>query len=106
TFFALQRPWAPTVISLGSLVVNLAVSLALYKPYGIAGLVIGTVVSTAAMMLAQAWRLRGQLGGSVEGRRTAIAFAAVCVAALLLAVVAWTTWTLVDDVLGRSLIAQ
>ncbi|HEY8581165.1 MAG TPA: murein biosynthesis integral membrane protein MurJ, partial [Beijerinckiaceae bacterium] len=40
TFFAFQRPWAPTAISLGSLVVNLAVSLALYKPYGISGLVI------------------------------------------------------------------
>jgi putative peptidoglycan lipid II flippase len=106
TYFALQKPWAPTAISLGSLVVNLAVSLALYKPYGIAGLVIGTAVSSIAMMLGQAYYLRGHLGGSVEGRRTAIGFAAVTVAAALLGIVAWTTWSLFDAVLGRSLVAQ
>ena len=37
-----------------SLVVNVGVSLALYKPFGIAGIVIGTAVASAAMALAQA----------------------------------------------------
>jgi putative peptidoglycan lipid II flippase len=106
TFFALQRPWAPTAIALASLVVNLVVSLALYKPYGIAGLVIGTAVSSLAMVLMQAYALRQQLGGSVEGRRTAIAFGAVAVASVLLGVVAWTTWAVLDSVFGRSVIAQ
>ena len=45
TFFSLQQPWLPTTMALGSLVVNLIVSIALYKPFGIAGLVIGTAVA-------------------------------------------------------------
>ena len=49
TFFSLQRPWFPTALAGMSLVVNLGVSLALYKPLGIAGIVIGTAVASAAM---------------------------------------------------------
>ena len=44
TFFALQRPWVTTALSGANLVINAAVSLALYKPFGISGIVIGTVV--------------------------------------------------------------
>ncbi|WP_259311568.1 murein biosynthesis integral membrane protein MurJ [Capillimicrobium parvum] len=106
TFFALQRPWLPTLIAVASLVVNLAVSLALYRPYGIAGLVIGTAVSSLASTLAQAYYLRPLLGGTIEGRRTLAQFAAVCVASALLAVVAYAVWAVVDGVLGRSLVAQ
>ena len=106
TFFAFQRPWAPTAISLASLVVNLAVSLALYKPYGIAGLVIGTAASSLFMTIAQGWFLRDRLGGSIEARQTALVFGAVTVAAGLLGVVAWVGWALVDGVLGQSLVAQ
>src|SRR3954451_5175996 len=58
TFFALQRPWFPTSLAGGSLVVNLGVSLALYEPYGIAGIVIGTAVASAAMAVAQATFVR------------------------------------------------
>ena len=106
TFFSLQRPWVPTLIAVASLVVNLGVSLALYRPYGIAGLVIGTAVSSLASTLAQAYWLRPLLGGSVEGRRTLAQFVAVTVASVLLAVVAYAVWAVVDAVLGRSVIAQ
>jgi putative peptidoglycan lipid II flippase len=106
TFFSLQRPWLPTTIALGSLVINLIVSLALYKPYGIAGLVIGTAISSAVMMLVQAYYLREPLGGSVEGRATAIHLGAITVAAVLLGIVAWIAWSALDDVFGRSIIGQ
>jgi putative peptidoglycan lipid II flippase len=106
TFFSLQRPWLPTTIALGSLVVNLIVSLALYKPYGIAGLVIGTAISSAVMMLVQAHFLRKPLGGSVEGRATAIHLAAITVAAVLLGLVAWIVWSGLDELFGRSLLGQ
>lgn len=106
TFFALQRPWAPTAISLGSLVVNLAVSLALYQPYGIAGLVIGTAAASLFMTLLQGWYLRGQLGGSIEARRTVLAVIAVSIAALLLGIVSWIVWAIAESVLGEGLIAQ
>ena len=42
--------------------------MALYKPFGIAGIVIGTVVGTLVMTVAQGWLLRGQLGG-IEGAK-------------------------------------
>ena len=44
TFFSLQKPWITTGIAGLNLTVNVAVSVALYKPFGIAGIVIGTGV--------------------------------------------------------------
>ena len=67
TFFSLQRPWLPTALAVGNMVVNAAVSVALYKPFGIAGLVIGTVVGNVAMTLGQTWRLRAAAAGQPGG---------------------------------------
>src|SRR4029079_12625776 len=52
TFFSLQRPWAATAVAGLNLVVNAAISAALYGPFGIAGIVLGTVVGTTVMCLA------------------------------------------------------
>ncbi len=105
TFFSLRLPWTATTIAIASVVVNTAVSVALYAPLGIAGLVIGTVVGNAAMAGAQAWRLRSELGG-IGGRRTATAAGRMIFAAGLLAGAAYATWWLLDDLLGRGLAAQ
>ena len=51
-----------------SLVVNAAVSLALYEPLGIGGIVLGTTVSNVVMTLLQARRLR-RGAGRARGRR-------------------------------------
>ncbi|MBB4663947.1 murein biosynthesis integral membrane protein MurJ [Conexibacter arvalis] len=106
TFFSLQRPWLPTALALGSLVVNVLVSLALYKPYGIAGLVIGTVVSNVAMAAGQAWGVRRLLNGSLEGGATLAAVARITAAAVILGAATWFVWWGLDDALGRSLPAQ
>src|SRR5204862_504741 len=45
TFFAAQRPWIPTRLAVINIVVDIIVSIALYKPLGIAGLVIGTLAA-------------------------------------------------------------
>ena len=66
-----------------SLLVNLGVSLALYEPLGIAGIVIGTAVASAAMTVAQAFFLRRQLHGFEIGR-TLRAVAGILVAGALL----------------------
>ena len=105
TFFSLQRPWEPTRLALASLAVNAAVSLALYEPFGIAGIVIGTTVSNAVMALLLAQRLRRELGG-LEVARTLRALAIMIGAALLLAAVAYGAWYGLDALLGRSLPAQ
>ena len=105
TFFSLQRPWTPTKLAGMTLLINVVVSVALYEPLGIGGIVIGTVVSTAAMTVGQAARLRAQLGG-LELARTWRACAWMLAASIALGLVAWGTHAALDDALGRGFVAQ
>ena len=84
TFFSLQQPWTPTGMGGASLLVNLVVSAALYEPFGIAGIVIGTAVASAAMTVGQAFFLRRRLGG-IELGTTLRAVARMLLAAAVLA---------------------
>jgi putative peptidoglycan lipid II flippase len=106
TFFSLQRPWLPTAIGGVSLVVNAAVAVALYKPFGVGGIVIGTAVGSAAMMAGQAHYLRGELGGRLGGRATIDAVARILGASALLAAVAYGLYHGLDSLVGRSLPGQ
>jgi len=106
TFFSLQRPWITTGIAALNLGVNVAVSVALYKPFGIAGIVVGTAASSAAMTLAQIHYLRRELHGRLEGRRTLVVVAQMTAAAALLAAVSYGTWKVLDEALGRGLFGQ
>ncbi len=106
TFFSLQKPWITTGIAGLNLTVNVAVSVALYKPLGIPGIVIGTAVSSAAMTLAQVHFLRRELHGRLDTRRTLIVTAQITVAAALLAGASYGTWWVLDRALGVGLIAQ
>jgi len=105
TFFSLQRPWVPTAISGINLGVNALVALALYAPFGVGGIVVGTVVATLASVAAQATILRRQLGG-LELTRLVDGAIRVTAAAALLAGVSYLVWDLLDDALGRGTVAQ
>jgi putative peptidoglycan lipid II flippase len=105
TFFSLQQPWATTALSVVNLLVNAAVAAALYRPFGIAGIVLGTVAGTVAMCVAQGRLLRRELGG-IDGAQTVAAAARMLVAAALLGAAAYGVWHVLDAQLGRSLIAQ
>jgi putative peptidoglycan lipid II flippase len=105
SFFSLQRPWLPTQLAVWSLLVNGLVSLALYSPFGIGGIVLGTTVSNLVLTLLEARRLRQELGG-LEVARTLRAAALMIAAAALLGGVAYGTWYGLDELLGRSLVAQ
>jgi putative peptidoglycan lipid II flippase len=106
TFFSLQRPWLPTGISAASLVVNLVVSIILVGPFGIAGVVVGTAVASAAMTAGQAYYLRRELSGRLEGYQTTRAIAQISLACVLLAVISYCVWYVLDALLGRSVPAQ
>lgn len=106
TFFAVQRPWIPTRLAAINIVVDIVVSVGLYKPLGIAGLVIGTVVANAVMTALQLRRLRIGLNGRLEGAQTAMITARIAVASVLLAGVSWVVWRGLDSLLGTSLPAQ
>ena len=105
TFFSLQRPWTPTALAGVTLAINVAVSAALYEPLGIAGVVLGTVASTAAMTAGQAYYLRRRIG-SLQLATTLNVAARVVLAAAALGAVAYGTWYALDQALGRSLAAQ
>jgi putative peptidoglycan lipid II flippase len=105
TFFSLQRPWVPTAIAGINLAVTAIVALALYSPFGVGGIVVGTVVATIISVLAQAVILRGQLGGIELGRFLDNAVR-VTIAAAVLAGVSYLVWYALDQALGRDLIAQ
>ena len=89
-----------------TLLLNVVVSVALAGPFGIAGIVIGTAVSTFAMTVLQAWLLRRELHGRLEASQTLRAVAGMLVAAAALSAVAYAVWWSLDDLLGRSLPAQ
>jgi putative peptidoglycan lipid II flippase len=106
TFFAVQRPWIPTRLAAVNIVVDIIVSIGLYKPFGIAGLIIGTVVANAVMTVLQLQRLRIGFNGRLEGAQTTMITARIAVASTLLAGISWVVWKLLDDLLGRSLPAE
>jgi putative peptidoglycan lipid II flippase len=106
TFFSLQRPWIPTALAGANLVINAALSFALYRPLGIPGLVIGTAAASAGMTIGQWWYLRRALGGRLEGRQTLAVTAAICSASGALGVTAYAVWWLLDAVAGRGFLGQ
>jgi putative peptidoglycan lipid II flippase len=105
TFFSLQRPWITTWLAFANMAVNALISLALYKPFGLAGVVLGSVAGTLVMAVSQAILLREPLGG-IEGSRTLMITCRIAVASVLLGGVSYGVWYLLDRLLGQSLIAQ
>jgi putative peptidoglycan lipid II flippase len=105
TFFSLQRPWATTALAGVNLLVNVAVAAALYRPFEIAGIVLGTVAGTIVMCVAQGWILRRELGG-IEGGLLLSAVLRMLAAGALLGAVSYLTWSGLDDLVGRSLAGQ
>jgi putative peptidoglycan lipid II flippase len=104
TFFGLQRPWIPTAIAAGNLAITALGALALYH-LGVGGIVASTGIATAASVLAQGVILRRLLGG-IELGRLLDATLRISVASAVLAGVSWLIWDLLDEALGRGLLAQ
>jgi putative peptidoglycan lipid II flippase len=105
-FFAVQRPWIPTKLAALNIVVDIVVSVGLYKPLGIAGLIIGTVAANAVMTALQLHRLRIGFNGRLEGAQTTMITARITMASVLLGAVSWAVWWALNRLLGSSLPAQ
>ena len=84
---------------------NAALSAALYGPFEIAGIVLGTVAGTIVMCVAQGWILRRELSG-IEGGRLLSTALRMLAAAALLAGISYLAWAGLDELLGRSFVAQ
>jgi putative peptidoglycan lipid II flippase len=105
TFFSLQRTWITIAFATTNLALNALVAAVLHGPFGISGVVLGTVVGTAAMTFFQMAVLHRDLPG-IEGRATASAVVRMLAAAAALAGVSWLVWDVLDNALGRSLAGQ
>ena len=105
TFFSLQRPWVPSVVSGINLAITALAALALYSPFGVGGIVAATAIATGASVVAYAVVMRDILHG-IEFRRLLWSAVRVTVAAALLAGVAYAVWLGLDDALGTSVPAQ
>ncbi|MDX6627316.1 MAG: putative peptidoglycan lipid flippase [Solirubrobacterales bacterium] len=105
TFFSLQRPWQATSLAMIDLVVSAIAALALYKPYGVGGIVAGTGIGTTTAVIAQALILRREFGGLELGRLFSTA-SRITIASAALAGVGWGVWFVLDDALGRGLAGQ
>jgi putative peptidoglycan lipid II flippase len=105
-FFAVQRPWIPTRLAAINIVVDIVVSVGLYKPLGIAGLIIGTVLANALMTWLLLSQLRKGFNGRLEGAQTTMITARIALASILLGAVSWPVWWVLNRLLGGSLPAQ
>jgi putative peptidoglycan lipid II flippase len=104
-FFALQLPHIPTRVAVANLFLNAVLDLALYKPFGAAGIALSTAVVTtwnASVLMVLLRRRVGLLHlTEVAGETARIVVATVyCTAA------AFGVWWPLDQILGRSLPAQ
>jgi putative peptidoglycan lipid II flippase len=106
TLFALKRPWIPTKLAAMNVVLDIVVSLALYKPLHIAGLIIGTLVANIFMTWLQARRLRIGFNGRLEGAQTLMITIRILVATGITTAAGYLIWDGLDRLLGLSLIAQ
>jgi putative peptidoglycan lipid II flippase len=102
TFFALQRPWIPTSLAAINMVVDIIVSIILYKPLGIAGLVIGTAIANAVMTWLQLERLRIGFGGDLEGAQTLMITMRILLASAGMALIGRVAWGVSDAIVGSS----
>jgi putative peptidoglycan lipid II flippase len=105
TFFSLKMPWTVTWLSVGNLIVNVGVSIMLI-PWGIKGVVIGTVVADVAMAAGQFYFLRRAFGGSFRLDHLGWPIAKMLVGTLVTVGVAYGVWYALDQALGAGLIAQ
>ncbi len=106
TFFALQRPWLPTKLAVVNMTVDIIVSVALYKPLGVAGLVIGTGSANIVMAYLQLRRLRIGFNGRLEIGQTLMITARILAVSVLIGVVARLLWYVLNAIAGQSIVGQ
>jgi putative peptidoglycan lipid II flippase len=98
TFYALGDSRTPVLVSVLTVLVNLALNLALVRVLGYKGLALGTGIAAILNAGALLWLLRTRLDG-LEGGRLAIAFSKILAASIAMGAAAW--WT--DRALGSLL---
>jgi len=103
-FFALQKPWTPTVVALGNLALNAALYFALYRvgPWGIPlAISIANIAGTGALLVLLRRRI-----GRIDFGAILSSFVRVAVSAVVFVAVSYAIWRSLDAALGRSFSSQ
>ena len=103
-FFALQKPWTPTVVALGNLALNAALYFALYRvgPWGIPlAISIANIAGTGALLVLLRRRI-----GRIDFGAILSSFVRVAVSAGVFAAASYAIWRSLDAALGRSFSSQ
>jgi putative peptidoglycan lipid II flippase len=87
TFYALGSSRVPVLVSLGTIALNVALSLTLVRVMGFLGLALGTALASIAHGAGLVWFLRRRLGG-LEGTTLMTALAKISIAATVMAAAA------------------
>jgi len=88
SFYALKDSRTPVLVSVLSMIINLALNLTLVRILSYRGLALGTGLAAIVNAAVLLWLLRGRLGG-LEGRRVAIAAAKIVIASAVMAAAAY-----------------
>jgi putative peptidoglycan lipid II flippase len=104
-FFGLQRPWLPTKVAALGVLLNAGLNAILYQPLGTGGIPLATSITSIVTFLVLVWMLEREIGGLhrdevFDGAARSLVATAVSV------LLAWSTWTVLDDWLGRGTLAQ
>ncbi len=104
-FFSMQMPWLPTKVALLGVVINVVLDAAFYGPLGTGGIPLATSIASIVTFLVLLRLLDRELGG-LHGAWVLDGAVRSLLAAGVSVLLAWATWRVLDDALGRSLPAQ
>jgi putative peptidoglycan lipid II flippase len=90
TFYSLRESRTPVVVSMLTVLINLALNITLVRVLGYRGLALGTAIASIFNAAALLWMLRTRLGG-LDGGRVGNALVKILVASLAMGAAAW--WT-------------
>jgi putative peptidoglycan lipid II flippase len=90
SFYSLRDSRTPVIVSVISVLANLAINLVLVRIMGFRGLALGTALAATFNAGTLLWLLRGRLGG-LEGRRVAVSFVKIACASILMGLAAHYT---------------
>jgi putative peptidoglycan lipid II flippase len=103
-FYALQANWAPTLVALGSLALNVVLDIGLYR-VGVWGLPLATGIANVVAVAALLWLLRRRTGLE-DPRATAASLLRITAVSVLATAVAGGVWWALDAVAGTALPGQ
>jgi putative peptidoglycan lipid II flippase len=103
-FYAVQTNWVPTAVALGVVGLNAAFDAIFYR-LGVWGIPLATSVVNVVGTITLLVMMRRRVGLHAV-RETGRALVRICTAAVLGATLALVVWVLLDDWLGRGLVAQ